>query len=76
MYANNEPIELLRIGIKEMQTSLLMLIKDKTLDRDQLREMHRRLGRMEQAVIDKLGISFAHAVEADDDSEIDHDLDN
>ncbi|KAK9166428.1 hypothetical protein Scep_001619 [Stephania cephalantha] len=47
MFANNEPIKQLRGDIKEMKGSLLMVIQDITLDRDLLREMQGRLGRME-----------------------------
>ncbi|KAK9162543.1 hypothetical protein Syun_003445 [Stephania yunnanensis] len=72
MSANYEPIQLR--GIKEMQRSLLKVIQDKTLDRDQLREMYEQLGRMEQALMDRLGISFALASNVDDDSETGHDL--
>ncbi|KAK9115230.1 hypothetical protein Syun_022027 [Stephania yunnanensis] len=71
-----QPIKQLRMDIKEMQRSLLRVINVKTLDRDQLQEMQGRLGRMEQALMDKLGISFAPPSHPTDDSESDRDLDD
>ncbi|KAK9125837.1 hypothetical protein Scep_014683 [Stephania cephalantha] len=74
--ANDEPIELLRRDIKEMQTYLLRVIQDKTLERDQLRDMKGQLGRIEHALMDRLEISFPPAGDVDDDSETNHDLDD
>ncbi|KAK9118154.1 hypothetical protein Scep_016247 [Stephania cephalantha] len=76
MSTSDEPIEQLREKIKEMQRSLLRVINDKTLDRDQLFEMHGRLGRIEQALMDRFGISFAPPTDPIDDSEIDQDPDD
>ncbi|KAK9148737.1 hypothetical protein Scep_007494 [Stephania cephalantha] len=59
IFVIDEPIELLRKDIKEMQTNLLRVIQDNTLDRDQLRELQGRLGCMEQALKEKLRISFS-----------------
>ncbi|KAK9082971.1 hypothetical protein Scep_029442 [Stephania cephalantha] len=74
--AHDEPIELLRKDIKEMQTNLLRVIRDNTLDCDELRELQGRLGRMEQALMDRLEILFAPPRDIPDDSETDDDLDN
>ncbi|KAK9126113.1 hypothetical protein Scep_014959 [Stephania cephalantha] len=76
MSVNDEPIEQLREDIKEMQRSFLRVINDKTLDHDQLQEIQGRLGLMEQAMMDRLGISFAPPAHPDDDSETNHDLDD
>ncbi|KAK9143114.1 hypothetical protein Syun_012514 [Stephania yunnanensis] len=73
-YANDEPIKLLKMDIKEMQTNLLRAIQDKTLNRDQSREMSEQLGSIERALMDRLVISFALPGDVYDDSEIDHDL--
>ncbi|KAK9111521.1 hypothetical protein Scep_019040 [Stephania cephalantha] len=76
MSARDEPIKQLRGDIKPMQRSFLRVINDKTLDRDQLHEMQGRLGRMEQALMDRLGISFAPPADPDNDSETNQDLDD
>ncbi|KAK9158272.1 hypothetical protein Scep_004846 [Stephania cephalantha] len=74
--AHDEPIELLRKDIKDMQTNLLRVMQDNTLSREEMRELQGRLCRMEQALMDSLGISFAPPADADDDdSDIDHDFD-
>ncbi|KAK9166994.1 hypothetical protein Scep_002185 [Stephania cephalantha] len=74
--AHDEPIELLRKNIKEMQTNLLLVIQDNTFDHDELPELQGRLGRMEQTLIDILGISFAPPMDDLVDSEIDDDFDD
>ncbi|KAK9082961.1 hypothetical protein Scep_029432 [Stephania cephalantha] len=74
--ANNEPIEQLRGDIKEMHISLLRVINDKIINRNQLHEMQGRLGRIEQALMDRLRISFAPLIDPDADSETDEDLDD
>ncbi|KAK9099066.1 hypothetical protein Syun_026111 [Stephania yunnanensis] len=56
MFANTEPIELLRKEIKKIQTNMSRMIEDKTLTCDQLRDMQGWLGHIEQAVIERLGI--------------------
>ncbi|KAK9132574.1 hypothetical protein Scep_012102 [Stephania cephalantha] len=75
----NEPIELLRRDFQEMETHILWVIQDHTLTQDQLRKVQGQLRRMEQALMDKLGISFASAPPRDvpaDNSETDDDLDD
>ncbi|KAK9105362.1 hypothetical protein Scep_022206 [Stephania cephalantha] len=75
--AHDEPIKLLRRNIKEKQINLLRVIWDNTLGREELREVQGRLGRLEQVLMDRLGISFTPLRDADDeDSETDHDLDD
>ncbi|KAK9132939.1 hypothetical protein Scep_012467 [Stephania cephalantha] len=44
-----------------MQTHILRVIQDHTLIQDQLQEVQGQLNHMEQALMDKLGISFAPA---------------
>ncbi|KAK9100646.1 hypothetical protein Scep_024076 [Stephania cephalantha] len=65
--AHDESIQLLRRDIKEMQTNLLRVIRDNTLGHEELREVQGRLGRMEQALMDRLGISFAPLEDVDAD---------
>ncbi|KAK9112223.1 hypothetical protein Scep_019742 [Stephania cephalantha] len=75
----NEPVELLRRDFQEMQTHILRVMHDHTLTQVQLREVQGQLHRMEQALMDRLGISFAPAPLRDvpaDDSETDDDLDD
>ncbi|KAK9128300.1 hypothetical protein Syun_017097 [Stephania yunnanensis] len=75
----NEPIKLLRRDFQEMQTQILRIMQDHTLTQDQLQEVQGQLRRKEQALTDKLEISFASAplrgVLAND-SETDDDIDN
>ncbi|KAK9100016.1 hypothetical protein Scep_023446 [Stephania cephalantha] len=59
-----------------MQTSLLQVMQDNTLGRDELRDFQERLARMKQALMDRLWISFGPPRDVSDDSEIDDDLDN
>ncbi|KAK9088039.1 hypothetical protein Syun_030433 [Stephania yunnanensis] len=61
----NEPIELLQRDFQEMQTQILRVMQDRTLTQDQLREVQGQLRRMEQALMDRLGISFAPAPPSD-----------
>ncbi|KAK9092758.1 hypothetical protein Syun_027669 [Stephania yunnanensis] len=70
------PIELLRKDIKDMETSLLRVMQDNMLSRHEFREFQERLARMEQALIDRLGISFGPPRDVPDDSETDDDLDD
>ncbi|KAK9166565.1 hypothetical protein Scep_001756 [Stephania cephalantha] len=75
----NEPVELLRRDFQTMQTHILRVIQDRTLTQDQLREVQGQLRRMEQALMDRLEISFALVPPRDvpaDDSKIDDDLDD
>ncbi|KAK9157336.1 hypothetical protein Scep_003910 [Stephania cephalantha] len=75
----NEPVELLRRDFQTMQTHILRVMQDHTLTQDQLREVQGQLRHMEQALMDRLGISFAPAPPRDvptDDSETDDDLDD
>ncbi|KAK9125554.1 hypothetical protein Scep_014400 [Stephania cephalantha] len=75
----NEPIDLLRRDFLAMQTHILRVMQDHTLTQDQLREVQGQLSRMEQALMDRLGISFAPVPPRDvtaDDSETDDDLDD
>ncbi|KAK9132760.1 hypothetical protein Scep_012288 [Stephania cephalantha] len=75
----NEPVELLRRDFQAMQTHILRVMQDHTLTQDQLQEVQGQLNRMEQALMDRLGISFAPAPPNDvpaDDSETDDDLDD
>ncbi|KAK9158041.1 hypothetical protein Scep_004615 [Stephania cephalantha] len=61
-----------------MQTQILWDMQDHTLTQDQLREVQGQLHRIEQALVDRLEISFAPAHPRDvraDDSETDDDLD-
>ncbi|KAK9089238.1 hypothetical protein Scep_028320 [Stephania cephalantha] len=51
----------LRRDFQEMQTQILRIMQDHTLTQDQLREVQDQLHRMEQALMDRLGISFAPA---------------
>ncbi|KAK9100795.1 hypothetical protein Scep_024225 [Stephania cephalantha] len=74
MSTNDEPIEQLKGDIKEMQRSLLRVIYDKTLNREQSQETYGRLGCMEQALMDILRISFVPPAHIDDDSETDQNL--
>ncbi|KAK9162744.1 hypothetical protein Syun_003646 [Stephania yunnanensis] len=76
IHAHDEPIKLMRKEIKEMQINLLQVIQNKTLDCNDLRELQGRLGRMEQALIDRLGISFAPPVDDPIDSKTDDDPDD
>ncbi|KAK9158787.1 hypothetical protein Scep_005361 [Stephania cephalantha] len=70
----NEPIELLRWDFKEMQTQILRVMQDHTLTRDELREVQGQLRCMEQALMDRLGISFAPPKDVStDDSKTDDD---
>ncbi|KAK9140495.1 hypothetical protein Scep_010176 [Stephania cephalantha] len=55
----NEPIELLRRDFKEMQTHIFRVMQDHTLTRGELREVQGQLRRIEQALMDRLEISFA-----------------
>ncbi|KAK9125979.1 hypothetical protein Scep_014825 [Stephania cephalantha] len=66
MSTNDDLIEQLWGDIKKLQRSLLRVINDKTLDRDQLQEMQGRLGCVEHALMDRLGISFAPLANVDD----------
>ncbi|KAK9114591.1 hypothetical protein Syun_021388 [Stephania yunnanensis] len=75
MSANDEPIEQLR-GTLRRCGEVFRVINDKTFDREQLQDMQGRLDRMEQALMDILGISFAPPVHPDNDSETDQDLDD
>ncbi|KAK9112490.1 hypothetical protein Scep_020009 [Stephania cephalantha] len=62
-----------------MQTHILRVMQDHTLTQDQLREIQGQLHRMEQALMDWLGNSFATAPPRDvpaDDSETNDDLDD
>ncbi|KAK9121480.1 hypothetical protein Syun_019097 [Stephania yunnanensis] len=68
-----EPIELLRRDIQEMRTNLLWVIQDNTLDHDELRDVQGQLGRMLQAPMDRLGISFPPPKDVPDDSKTDDD---
>ncbi|KAK9094363.1 hypothetical protein Scep_025832 [Stephania cephalantha] len=74
--APNEPIKLLRMDFKEMQTNLLRVIQDNTLTRDELREVLAQLRRMEHALMDRLYISFTPPRDVPDDSETDDDPDD
>ncbi|KAK9148076.1 hypothetical protein Scep_006833 [Stephania cephalantha] len=77
IYAHGEPIEQLRKDIKEMQTNILWVMQDNTLNREELRVVQGQSRLMEQALMDKLGISFTPPRDAeDDDSETEHDLDD
>ncbi|KAK9105517.1 hypothetical protein Scep_022361 [Stephania cephalantha] len=55
----NEPVELLRRDFQTMQTHIFRVMHDHTLTQYQLREVQGQLRRMEQALMDRLGISFA-----------------
>ncbi|KAK9157173.1 hypothetical protein Scep_003747 [Stephania cephalantha] len=57
----NEPVELFRKDFQAMQTHILRVMQDHTLTQDQLREVQGQLNHMEQALMDKLEISFAQA---------------
>ncbi|KAK9105425.1 hypothetical protein Scep_022269 [Stephania cephalantha] len=57
----NEPVELLQRDFQTMQTHILRVMQDHTLTQDQLRDVQGQLRRMEQALMDRLGISFAPA---------------
>ncbi|KAK9161327.1 hypothetical protein Syun_007668 [Stephania yunnanensis] len=76
----NEPVELLRRDFQAMQTHILQVMQDHTLTQDQLQRGPRsRLNRMEHALMDRLGISFAPAPPRDvpaNDSETDDDHDD
>ncbi|KAK9157560.1 hypothetical protein Scep_004134 [Stephania cephalantha] len=75
----NEPVKLLRRDFRTMQTHILRIMQDHTLTQYQLREVQVQLRRMEQALMDKLEISFALVPPRDvptDDSEIDDDPDD
>ncbi|KAK9169860.1 hypothetical protein Syun_002000 [Stephania yunnanensis] len=75
----NELVELLRRDFRAMQTHIFRAMQDHTLTQDQLREVQGQLNRMEQALMDRLGISFAPAPSRDvptDDPETDDDLDD
>ncbi|KAK9151459.1 hypothetical protein Syun_009768 [Stephania yunnanensis] len=75
----NEPVELLQRDFQAMQTHILQVMQDHTLTQDHLRKVQGQLNRMEQALMDRLGISFAPAPPRDvpfDDSETDDDLDD
>ncbi|KAK9100424.1 hypothetical protein Scep_023854 [Stephania cephalantha] len=75
--APNEPIELLRKDFKQMQTNIFQVMQDNTLTRDELREVHGQLRCMEQALMDKLEISFTPPRDVpDDDSKTDDDPDD
>ncbi|KAK9167250.1 hypothetical protein Scep_002441 [Stephania cephalantha] len=79
IYSLNEPIELLRKDFQTMQTHILRVMQDHTLTLDQLREVQGQLCRMEQALMDRLMISFAPASPRDipaNYSETDDDLDD
>ncbi|KAK9128573.1 hypothetical protein Syun_017370 [Stephania yunnanensis] len=75
----NEPIKLLRRDFQTMRTHILWVMQDHTITQDQLRKVQCQLRRMEQTLMDRLGISFAPAPPRDvrvDDSETDDDLDD
>ncbi|KAK9157992.1 hypothetical protein Scep_004566 [Stephania cephalantha] len=58
---------------------ILLVMQDHTLTQDQLREVQGQLNRMEHALMDRVGISFAPAPPRDvpaEDSETDDDLDD
>ncbi|KAK9111038.1 hypothetical protein Scep_018557 [Stephania cephalantha] len=79
IYSPNEPVEFLRRDFQTMQTHILRVMQDRTLTQNQLREVQGQLRRMEQALMDRLGISFAPAPPRDvpaDDSETENDLDD
>ncbi|KAK9100863.1 hypothetical protein Scep_024293 [Stephania cephalantha] len=74
-----EPVELLWRDFQAMQTHILQVMQDHTLTQDQLREVQGQLNRMEQALMDRLKISFMPAPPRDvpaDESETDDDLDD
>ncbi|KAK9140582.1 hypothetical protein Scep_010263 [Stephania cephalantha] len=75
----NEPVELLRRDFQATQTHIHRVMRDHTITQDQLREVKGQLNRMEQALMDRLKISFALAPSRDvptDGSETDDDLDD
>ncbi|KAK9089396.1 hypothetical protein Scep_028478 [Stephania cephalantha] len=75
--APNGPIELLRRDFKQMQTNILRVMQDNALTRDELREVQGQLRLMEQALMDRLEISFTPPRDVpDDDSETDDDPDD
>ncbi|KAK9099992.1 hypothetical protein Scep_023422 [Stephania cephalantha] len=57
----NEHVEILWRDFQEMQTHILRVMQDHTLTQDQLRDVQGQLHHMEQALMDRLGISFAIA---------------
>ncbi|KAK9167165.1 hypothetical protein Scep_002356 [Stephania cephalantha] len=74
-----ELVELLQRDFQAMQTHILRVMQDHTLTQDQLREVQGKLNRIERALMDRLGISFAPAPPRDvpaDDSESEDDLDD
>ncbi|KAK9132801.1 hypothetical protein Scep_012329 [Stephania cephalantha] len=76
---SNEPVKLMWRDFQEMPTHILRVMQDHTLTQHLLREVRGQLNRMEQALMDRLGISFALAPPRDvpsNDSEIDDDLDD
>ncbi|KAK9168705.1 hypothetical protein Syun_000845 [Stephania yunnanensis] len=74
--AHDEPIELLRKDIKDIQTLLLRIMQDNTLARGELRQFQEQLAYMEQALMDRLGISFEPLRDVPDDSKTDNNLDD
>ncbi|KAK9158284.1 hypothetical protein Scep_004858 [Stephania cephalantha] len=75
----NDPIELLRRDFQATQTHILQVMQDHTLTQYQLRKVQGQLNRMEQAIMDRLEISFVSVPPIDvpaDDSETDDDLDD
>ncbi|KAK9136080.1 hypothetical protein Syun_015410 [Stephania yunnanensis] len=74
--ARDEPIKLLMKDIKEMQTNLLRVMQDNTLNRDKLRKVQGQLSRMKHALMDILEISFAPPKDVPDDSKTDDDPDD
>ncbi|KAK9112224.1 hypothetical protein Scep_019743 [Stephania cephalantha] len=73
---HDEPIVLLRRDINEMQKNHIWVMQDNTLNHDELREVQIQLGRMEQALMDKLDMPFAPPRDVLDDSETDDDPDD
>ncbi|KAK9131534.1 hypothetical protein Sjap_012021 [Stephania japonica] len=51
-FADDESFGQFKKDFKDMQATMLKLIEDKTIDREQLLEMQGRLGRMEQAFME------------------------
>ncbi|KAK9150283.1 hypothetical protein Syun_008592 [Stephania yunnanensis] len=75
----NEPIEVLQKDFQAMQTHILQVMQDHTLTQYQFREVQCQLNCMEQALMDKLGISVVLVPLRDvpaDDSKTGDDLDD
>ncbi|KAK9130377.1 hypothetical protein Sjap_010864 [Stephania japonica] len=68
MFVDDESFGQFKKDSKEMQATILKLIEDKTVDHEQLFEMQGRLGRMEQAFMERSSAQERkYDVDVDDD---------